>query len=72
MYVNRMPLRCRTCTHEWANEVKLPNSVPDFIAALRQLRCPECGAGMVAISIEFGMVSRQTTSKHPEQEQNEP
>lgn len=63
MYVNRMPLRCRTCTHEWTDEIKLPTSVREYIDVLRQLRCPQCGAGMLALSIEFGMVNLRTGSK---------
>jgi Zn finger protein HypA/HybF involved in hydrogenase expression len=55
MLVNRLPLRCRSCGHDWVQETKLPMSMKQFVDSLQQLRCPECHASMVAIHIEFGM-----------------
>ncbi len=57
MYINRMPLHCRTCRHDWTHEHKLPISIAKYIEAMQQLRCPHCHAGMLALNIEFGMVT---------------
>jgi Zn finger protein HypA/HybF involved in hydrogenase expression len=63
MFINRMPLRCRTCMHDWMHENKLPASVMKFVDAMQQLRCPQCHASMLALNIEFGMTTLRSHSK---------
>jgi hypothetical protein len=63
MFVNRMPLRCRTCMHDWMDENKLPAIVAKFVGAMQQLRCPQCHASMLALNIEFGMRTLRSHSK---------
>jgi hypothetical protein len=54
--------------HDWMQETKLPTSVTKFIDVLQQMRCPQCNAGMLALNVEFGLVTLQgkTESKKPE------
>jgi Zn finger protein HypA/HybF involved in hydrogenase expression len=63
MLVNRLPLRCRSCRHDWVQETTLPTSMKQFVDGLQQLRCPECHASMVAIHIEFGMTVLASPAK---------
>jgi len=60
MYINRIPLRCRTCMHDWTHENKLPMGVAKFIESMQRLRCPHCNASMLALQVEFGMMTLQT------------
>jgi cytochrome c-type biogenesis protein CcmH/NrfF len=63
MLVNRLPLRCRSCQHDWVQESKLPMSMKQFVDMMQQLRCPECHASMVALHIEFGMTVLASPTK---------
>jgi len=55
VWINRLPLRCRTCGHDWVHESKLPTSMKQFVDTMQQLHCPHCRASMVALNVEFGM-----------------
>jgi hypothetical protein len=63
MLVNRLPLRCRPCGHDWVQETKLPTGMKQFVDMMQQLRCLDCHASMVALHVEFGMTVLASPTK---------
>jgi hypothetical protein len=51
-------------------ETKLPTSGTKFIEALQQMRCPQCHVDMLALNVEFGLVTLQAKSETTKSESN--
>jgi hypothetical protein len=51
-------------------ETGLPTSVAKFVEVLQQMRCPKCNAGMLALNVEFGLVTLQAKSESKKPESN--
>lgn len=55
-----MSLHCKACQHEWNGQVgpSLRKPISVVVAHMRAMVCPQCGAGMDSLSIQFGASHR--------------
>ena len=52
MLIQKDPFHCLKCKHEWIGEVLVDAPVNVVLAVMRELHCPNCGAG--ARNVAFG------------------
>lgn len=51
-YVTLQPMLCRACQHEWRAEVLQAVVIDAWIAHVKSICCPACGAGWRTLSMK--------------------
>lgn len=48
---NPMHMGCRACGHSWDQPQELPREITAWVADLRAVKCPNCGADSKQLTI---------------------
>ena len=52
MRIEPKPMVCAKCAHEWDEELLFAVQISVFVAQIKTIRCPNCGAGIRSIYLK--------------------
>lgn len=62
MWIDHTPLLCDFCHHEWEGEILQSVAVTAWVAHVKSIHCPKCGANWKRI--RFKAYGTQEAAKH--------
>lgn len=53
MWIDQTPVSCRSCGHQWSQEMLQDVGITVWLAHVKSIDCPQCGASWKQLS--FGL-----------------